>query len=115
MCHLHHGTKMKLNNLKNIRYGANASRAKPEHGVLLSSMFVQYAYVLELLQSPTSPNYEDSKESFKGTKRSYNERILLDMSAEPLGTRRIDPKVPQEIRKEFCRVKGKQFPGRGKL
>jgi hypothetical protein len=83
MCHLHqgvvlrstpltmHGTKMKLNKFKNIRYATNASRVKSEHGVLMSSMFVQYAYVLELLQRPTSPNYEDSKENVKGTKCSF--------------------------------------------
>jgi hypothetical protein len=84
MCHLHqgivlrsipltmHGTKMKLNNFKNTRYATNASRAEPEHGVMMSLMFVQYASVLELLQSPTSPNYGDSKENFKETKCSFS-------------------------------------------
>jgi hypothetical protein len=41
--------------------------------------------------------------------------IIVDKSVEPLGTRKMDPKVPQESRKDFCHVKGKQFPGRGKL
>jgi hypothetical protein len=41
--------------------------------------------------------------------------IIVDKSVEPLGTRKMDPKVPQESRKDFCRVKGKQIPGRGKL
>jgi hypothetical protein len=75
MCHLHqgivlrsilltmHGTKMKLNKFKNIQYAMNASRADTEHENLMGSMFVQYASVLELLLSPTSPNYEDLKES----------------------------------------------------
>jgi hypothetical protein len=41
--------------------------------------------------------------------------IIVDKPVEPLGTRRMDPKVPQESRKDFCRVKGKQIPSRGKL
>jgi hypothetical protein len=41
--------------------------------------------------------------------------IIVDKSIEPLGTRKMDPKVPQESRKDFCRVKGKQIPSRGKL
>jgi hypothetical protein len=61
---------MKLNKFKNTRYATNASRADTEHEDLMGSMFVQYASVLELLRSPTSPNYEDSKESVKGTKCS---------------------------------------------
>jgi hypothetical protein len=40
---------------------------------------------------------------------------FVDVSIDLRGTRRIDPKVPQESRKEFCCVKGKQFPGQGKL
>jgi hypothetical protein len=62
--------KMKLNKFKNTQYAMNASRADTEHENLMGLMFMQYASVLELFQSPTSPNYEDSKESFKGTKCS---------------------------------------------
>jgi hypothetical protein len=60
-----HGTKMKLNKFKNTWYAMNASQAHTEHKNLMGSMFMQYASVLELLQSPTSPNYEDLKEGFK--------------------------------------------------
>jgi hypothetical protein len=81
-------------------------------------MFVQYAFVLELLQGPTSPNYEDSK------KKRLEQNVLLiykylsiiaDKSAEPLGTREISPKVPREPWREICCAKGKQIPGQGKL
>jgi hypothetical protein len=65
-----HGTKMKLNKFKNTGDAMNASRPDTKHENLMGSMFVQYASVLELLHSPTSSNYEDSKESFKGTKCS---------------------------------------------